>query len=109
MRRQRMSTSCSVLLRAWPMCRAPVTFGGGMTMVNGFAAGSGSAVEVAAARPRTSSHFCWASFGSYAFGEFGRHDQFLKIHHRGTESTEESADESNPFFSVVSASLCLCG
>jgi hypothetical protein len=30
-------TSCSVLLSAWPMCSEPVTFGGGITMVNGAA------------------------------------------------------------------------
>ena len=41
-RRHRMSTSWSVLLSACPMCSAPVTFGGGMTMVNGFFAASGS-------------------------------------------------------------------
>ena len=35
MRRQRISTSCSVLSRAWPMCRLPVTLGGGMTMQYG--------------------------------------------------------------------------
>src|SRR5690606_14660387 len=35
MRRQRTRTSCSVLLRACPMCRVPVTFGGGMTTEKG--------------------------------------------------------------------------
>src|ERR1700690_2843536 len=29
--------SCSVLLSAWPICRLPVTFGGGMTTQNGLA------------------------------------------------------------------------
>ena len=33
MRRQRMRMSCSVLFKAWPMCSAPVTFGGGITIV----------------------------------------------------------------------------
>ncbi len=33
MRQKRMITSWSVLLSAWPMCRTPVTFGGGMTIV----------------------------------------------------------------------------
>ena len=28
----RMSTSCRVKVKAWPMCSAPVTLGGGMTM-----------------------------------------------------------------------------
>ncbi len=32
MRSKRQSTSCSVLLSAWPICSEPVTFGGGMTM-----------------------------------------------------------------------------
>jgi hypothetical protein len=27
---QRVRMSCSVLLKAWPMCREPVTFGGGI-------------------------------------------------------------------------------
>ena len=30
---QRIRMSCSVLFSAWPMCRLPVTFGGGITMV----------------------------------------------------------------------------
>ena len=28
----RISASCIVLLSAWPMCRAPVTFGGGIAI-----------------------------------------------------------------------------
>ena len=32
MRLKRTRMSCSVLFRAWPMCRLPVTLGGGMTM-----------------------------------------------------------------------------
>ena len=32
MRSKRQSTSCSVLLSAWPICSEPVTFGGGITM-----------------------------------------------------------------------------
>src|SRR5262245_51519554 len=43
MRRQRISTSCSVLSSAWPMCRLPVTLGGGMTMQYGALAESGCA------------------------------------------------------------------
>ncbi len=38
MRSNRASTSCSVLLSAWPICSEPVTFGGGITMQNGLAA-----------------------------------------------------------------------
>ena len=42
-----MSASWTVPFKACPMCSAPVTFGGGMTMVNGpfgnrFRSGSGS-------------------------------------------------------------------
>ena len=48
---RRMRMSCSVLFRAWPRCRAPVTLGGGMTMRYGCAAGFGSAVEVALLLP----------------------------------------------------------
>jgi hypothetical protein len=40
MRWKRISTSCSVLFSAWPMCSEPVTFGGGMTIEKGSAAGS---------------------------------------------------------------------
>src|SRR6516162_925045 len=67
MRRQRINTSCSVLLSAWPMCRAPVTFGGGMTMQNCFRAKSGRLWK----KPRSSqncSQRCCASLGSYALG-----------------------------------------
>src|SRR3954464_12289325 len=32
MRSNRARMSCSVLLRAWPICSRPVTLGGGMTM-----------------------------------------------------------------------------
>src|SRR5215210_760581 len=35
MRSRRVRTSCSVMSSAWPMCRLPVTLGGGMTMVHG--------------------------------------------------------------------------
>ena len=38
----RVSTSWRVLLSACPMCSAPVTFGGGMTIVYGGFAASGS-------------------------------------------------------------------
>jgi hypothetical protein len=47
----RMRMSCSVLFRACPRCRAPVTLGGGMTIVYGFAIGIGLAVEVALLLP----------------------------------------------------------
>ncbi len=43
MRLKRMSTSCSVNVKAWPMCRAPVTFGGGITMQYGVFGEAGSA------------------------------------------------------------------
>src|SRR5229473_2637213 len=45
MRRQRISTSCSVLSSAWPMCRLPVTLGGGITMQYGGLADSGCALN----------------------------------------------------------------
>ncbi len=45
MRRQRISTSWMVLVSAWPTCRLPVTFGGGIMMVNGRAALSGWAAN----------------------------------------------------------------
>jgi hypothetical protein len=45
MRRQRIRMSCSVLSSAWPMCRLPVTFGGGIMMVKGRAGLSGSAAK----------------------------------------------------------------
>jgi hypothetical protein len=34
-RRHLTMTSCTVLLRPWPMCSTAVTFGGGMTMTYG--------------------------------------------------------------------------
>ena len=43
MRFQRMSTSWIVSSSAWPRWSWPVTFGGGITMVNGFLSGSRSA------------------------------------------------------------------
>ena len=36
MRFMRTMTSCRVMSSAWPMCSEPVTFGGGMTIENGF-------------------------------------------------------------------------
>ena len=33
MRRQRTRVSCKVMVNAWPMCRLPVTLGGGIMMV----------------------------------------------------------------------------
>ena len=41
-KRQRIKTSCNVVFNACPKCRAPVTFGGGITIVYGFLLGSGS-------------------------------------------------------------------
>ncbi len=41
-RRQRISTSCTVKVSAWPMCRLPVTFGGGIMIVKGRAGEDGS-------------------------------------------------------------------
>ena len=42
-RAYRRSTSCSVMFSACPMWREPVTFGGGMTIVNGSPGRDGSA------------------------------------------------------------------
>src|SRR5882757_4586043 len=39
MRSKRARISCSVLLRAWPICSLPVTLGGGMTMEKACAPG----------------------------------------------------------------------
>ena len=44
-RRQRISTSCSVSSSAWPMWRLPVTFGGGIMMVKGAASGRAPAAK----------------------------------------------------------------
>jgi hypothetical protein len=43
MRFQRTRMSWRVLFSAWPMCKEPVTLGGGMTMQYGFALEKGSA------------------------------------------------------------------
>ena len=43
MRFMRTSTSCSVLLSAWPQWSDPVTFGGGITMLNALPGRAGSA------------------------------------------------------------------
>ena len=51
MRSKRASMSCSVLLRAWPICRRPVTLGGGMTMQNGSASGLAARTEGARCLP----------------------------------------------------------
>src|SRR5687768_5755090 len=66
MRFQRTITSCSVSVNAWPMCREPVTFGGGMTMENEGSRREGSALK----KPLSSqSRYQRGStaFGSYAF------------------------------------------
>ena len=52
------------------MCRAPVTLGGGMTMVNGLRAGSGSAVEIAALVPECQPALL-GFLGVVLLGEFG--------------------------------------
>ena len=48
---RRIRMSCSVLFSAWPRCSAPVTFGGGMTMQYGLAAGIRLRVEIARLLP----------------------------------------------------------
>src|SRR5882757_8676818 len=53
--------SCMVLLRQWPMCNTPVTFGGGITMVYGSLA-SGVLLKY----PLSSQ--CWYHFASIAVG-----------------------------------------
>jgi len=45
MRFQRTITSCSVRVKAWPMCSEPVTLGGGMTMANDGPGRAGSALK----------------------------------------------------------------
>src|SRR4029453_9885383 len=49
------------------MCRAPVTLGGGMTMVNGFRAGSGRLWKKPCSFQKVS-HFWCTSLGSYCLG-----------------------------------------
>ena len=43
MRARRIMASSIAFVSAWPMCRAPVTFGGGMTIAKGSPSSSGSA------------------------------------------------------------------
>ncbi len=43
MRFQRTMTSCSVRVKAWPMCSDPVTFGGGITIAKAGLSDAGSA------------------------------------------------------------------
>jgi hypothetical protein len=38
-------TSCSVSVKAWPMCSDPVTFGGGITIAKGGLPERGSALK----------------------------------------------------------------
>src|SRR3954454_3549639 len=64
MRRQRISTSCSVLLRACPMCRAPVTLGGGMTMLKGWRSSLGRAAKYCCSC-QWADQRCCAAWGSY--------------------------------------------
>src|SRR5690606_36879584 len=67
MRRQRTNTSCKVTLRACPMCKDPVTLGGGMTTENTLPSWSGSTWK----RPCSSQyryHRRSTSWGLYTFG-----------------------------------------
>ena len=48
---QRTRMSCSVLLKAWPMCSEPVTFGGGIMMQKVSAPGCALAPALEGARP----------------------------------------------------------
>ena len=50
MRRQRMRTSCTVLLSPCPTCSTAVTFGGGMMIVNGSRSPPARVVRPASAR-----------------------------------------------------------
>src|SRR5215831_2715356 len=71
MRRRRIRASMNVWSSAWPMCRDPVTFGGGITMEY---AGAGAAAS-AANRPRaTQSSYRRASTspGAYCGGSWVR-------------------------------------
>src|SRR3954466_1982657 len=52
MRRRRLIASIRVWLSAWPMCREPVTFGGGSTIENGGFSDEASAVKYPAATQR---------------------------------------------------------
>src|SRR3954471_10789969 len=53
MRRRRLIASIRVWLSAWPMCREPVTFGGGSTIENGGFSDEASAVKYPAATQRS--------------------------------------------------------
>ena len=85
MRRQRISTSCRVLLRAWPMCRAPVTFGGGMTMQNGLRSGR---VGCGSSRARSRMQPALLGFlGVVLLGEFDRHRRRRPCHKKDRETS----------------------
>ena len=50
---RRISESCTVPFSAWPMCREPVTFGGGNAMQYGSPGSSGSASNACASIQRS--------------------------------------------------------
>src|SRR5688572_11942689 len=88
MRFQRTITSCRVFVNAWPMCREPVTFGGGMTIANGGFSESGFAVKY----PRDSQtgyQRASTSLGSYALGSTG----WLRLLQLGLQAVDLPLDE----------------
>ena len=76
MRSKRISMSCSVLFSAWPMCSEPVTFGGGMTIENGSAAGS----SVGAKAPEASHCGVEARFGGFGIEGLFKHGGSAAVH-----------------------------
>src|SRR5271168_2351488 len=71
MRFQRVRMSISAWLSMWPMCRRPVTLGGGKRMVNFFRAScvvSGVGTSNRCSRTQYSAQRCSITDGSYAFG-----------------------------------------
>ena len=67
---------------AWPMCSWPVTFGGGMTMVNGFLLRSIWGMEIPLVAPVLIDAILGALRG-ILFGEFLRHSVNLLVNVRG--------------------------
>ena len=64
--------SCSVLLSAWPICSEPVTFGGGITIVNGSASRrSGRPALNAPASSQTRGHAAFDIGGLVGFFDHG--------------------------------------
>src|SRR3954463_2734635 len=66
-RRQRVRMSWMVTNSACPMCREPVTFGGGMTIENGAFGICASAWKYFCSSQKRY-HFCSTCWGSYDFG-----------------------------------------